>query len=66
MIFLNIQGYFLEHKKAPKGLGEWIFQSDLTSNPVWRANISGEYSDARKEALADASRMGFKTIYLMA
>ena len=62
-----LDGYFrIEHKKAPRGFGEWWF--DTHPYPKEFSNtitVRGLYSEAKKKAIEIAAERGCKFLYVL-
>jgi hypothetical protein len=59
MIEVNTREYEFAHGNNPRGYGHWAFFFDRSTEPYW---VEGRYTDAKKAAVKEARRLGFRFV----
>jgi len=57
-ITINDHNYRNTYCKAPRGLGDWMFEFDGSNQKIIR--LHGSYSEAKKQAVKYARELGYE------
>lgn len=70
MVFYTDRVFIENHDKKPRGRGYWAFLFDKEEQARWYPPMDSNrmgllYSDAKKQAIADAIKLGAKKVSLL-